>query len=420
MNEKVLSFIWFNRLYNQADLVTTKGEKIDIIKTGFQNRDSGPDITDAQIRIGNIVWAGNIELHVKSSHWQLHHHQNNPAYSNIILHVVFYDDNPLVDRYGNAVPTLVLPFESKYADVYNHLISDLNNEICRCGFKSFGPLKTSSFLDRLATERIVDKSQAVLETLNRNKGNWTETFWQHLARAFGFGKNSMPFQLLAQSVSFTLLQRNRHSLDIVMAILYGQAGFFQLERFATPQYDKIRRMYEYQQLKYSLTPIDPSAWKFSGMRPVNFPNRRLQQLALLAVQNGSIFSTITDTQNIDTVQDIFTFSNKDIKCNVLPSFIVSPLGNDTVNLLIINLVVPFIYAYSTLYNNDEMAQTAVSFLEKHPPEKNSVVTKMSHQATVPSSAFESQALLHLYNNYCKPKRCIECQLGRYVVRNAAR
>ena len=166
MNEKILSFIWFNRLYPQSALRTTQGESISIIKAGFSNKDSGPDITDAQIRIGDIVWVGNIELHVKSSHWQLHHHNDNPAYTNIILHIVFQDDKPLKDPKGNLVPTLVLPFEQKYAEAYHKLLATNDFDLCRCGFERFGELKTSSFLDRLASDRLKAKAFNGLTTLN--------------------------------------------------------------------------------------------------------------------------------------------------------------------------------------------------------------------------------------------------------------
>ena len=415
MNEKLLSFIWFNSLYPQQGLVTTEGESVSIIKKGFTNYDSGPDVTDAQIRIGKIVWAGNVEFHVKSSHWRLHNHHNDPAYANIILHVVFEDDEPLKHPDGGFVPTLVLHFEQKFADAYNHLLSSKDLDICRCGFEALGSLKTSCFYDRLTVERIKHKSTAIIDTLKNNKGDWNETFWQFLARSFGFGKNAMPFQLLAQSVPFAIIEKNRYSPSNILSILYGQAGFFSLPRFTSNQYLNLQREYYYQKQKYGLEAINPAAWKFSGMRPVNFPDRRIQQLLSLVVRNENLFSIITDTQSLDNVIDIFNIENRSIKCPILPNFAPQKLGTETINLLIINLVVPFLYAYSTIYKSDETAQRAISFLESLPPEKNSVTKLFSNNGLISTTAFDTQAQLQLFNEYCKPKKCIECQVGRYLL-----
>ena len=419
MNEKLLSFIWFNRLFPQSALHTTQGESISIIKPGYTNTDSGPDITDAQIRIGSIVWAGKIELHVKSSHWQLHNHDGDPAYSNIILHIVFHDDKPLKDNKGNLVPTLVLPFEQKYAEVYNSLLTTKDFDLCRCGFERFGELKTASFLDRLASDRLKSKALDVLNELKLNNGDWKETFWHYLSAAFGFGKNALPFKQLAQSVPFTIVEKNRHQISNIAAILFGQAGFFSLKKFSGEKYIDIQREYYYHKQKYNLTSIDPSVWKFSGIRPVNFPDRRILQLSVLVGRSENLFSKVMEAE---TLSDIFTLFDIDInnqKFPFLPDTLLTKLGNETLNLLVINLVCPFLYAYSLYFKDDNAAQRAVSFLEQIPPENNSVTKFMVSQGIQARSALDSQAFLQLRNEYCRPKRCIECQVGRYIVINNA-
>ncbi len=417
MNEKILSFIWFNRLYPQSALRTTQGESISIIKAGFSNKDSGPDITDAQIRIGDIVWVGNIELHVKSSHWQLHHHNDNPAYTNIILHIVFQDDKPLKDPKGNLVPTLVLPFEQKYAEAYHKLLATNDFDLCRCGFERFGELKTSSFLDRLASDRLKAKAFNVLDDLKLNNGDWKETFWQTLASAFGLGKNALPFKLLAQSVPFSIVEKNRHQISIIAAILYGQAGFFSLKKFSGEQYIDIQREYYYHKQKYSLTPIDPSVWKFSGIRPVNFPDRRILQLSVLVGRNDNLFSQVMEAETLSDIYSLFDIDIDNKKLSFFHDAHLVKLGNDTLNLLIINLVCPFLYAYSSYFKDENAAQRAVLFLEQIPPEKNSITKFMVSLGIQPRSALDSQAFLYLRNDFCRPKRCIECQVGRYIVIN---
>ena len=417
MNEKLLSFIWFNRLFPQSALHSTQGESISIIKPGYTNNDSGPDITDAQIRIGDIVWAGNIELHVKSSHWQLHHHDGNPAYSNIILHIVFQDDKPLKDNKGNLVPTLVLPFEQKYADVYNKLLNTKDFDLCRCGFERFGKLKTASFLDRLASERLKSKAVAILLSLKLNNGDWKETFWQTLASSFGLGKNSVPFKQLAQSVPFSIIEKNRHQISNIAAILYGQAGFFSLKKFSGDQYTDIQREYYYHKQKYNLTPIDPAMWKFAGIRPVNFPDRRILQLSVLVGRSENLFSQVMEAATLSDIHTLFDIDVDNQKFPFLPDTPLAKLGNETLNLIAINLVCPFLYAYSMYFKNEEAAQRAVSFLEQIPPEKNTVTKFMESQGIKARSALDSQAFLYLRNDFCRPKRCIECQIGRYLVIN---
>ena len=417
MNEKILSFIWFNRLFPQSALRTTQGETISIIKAGFTNKDSGPDITDAQIRIGDIVWAGNIELHVKSSHWQLHHHDENPAYSNIILHIVFQDDKPLKDPKGNLVPTLVLPFEQKYSEIYNKLLTTNDFDLCRCGFEQFGELKTASFFDRLASERLKSKALTVLDSLKLNNGDWKETFWQTLASAFGLGKNALPFKQLAQSVPFSIVEKNRHQISNIAAILYGQAGFFSLKKFSGEQYIGIQREYYYHKQKYSLTPIDPSVWKFAGIRPVNFPDRRILQLSVLVGRNENLFSQVMEAETLSDIYSLFEIDTDNQLFPFLRDTSLAKLGNETLNLLVINLVCPFLYAHSLYYKNDEYAQRSVSFLEQIPPENNSVTKFMVSQDIQARSALDSQAFLYLRNDFCRAKRCIECQVGRYLVIN---
>ena len=418
MNEKLLSFIWFNRLFQQSALVTTQGESISIINPGFTNNDSGPDITDAQIRIGDILWAGNIELHVKSSHWQMHRHDDNPAYSNIILHIVFQDDKPLKDAKGNLVPTLVLPFEQKYSEVYHNLLTTKDFHLCRCGFERFGELKTASFFDRLASDRLKSKAMTVLEALKLNNGDWIETFWQTLASAFGLGKNAFPFKQLAQSVPFSIVEKNRHQINNIVAILYGQAGFFSLKKFSGEEYLNIQREYYYHKQKYNLTPIEPSLWKFAGIRPVNFPDRRILQLAVLVGTSENLFSQMLDAQNLSDIFKLFDIDVDNKSFSIIPDTPLAKLGSETLNLLVINLVCPFLYAHSLYYKNDEFAQRAVSFLEQIPPENNSVTKFMKSQGIQARSALDSQAFLYLRNDFCRPKRCIECQVGRYIVINA--
>ncbi|WP_333865143.1 DUF2851 family protein, partial [Chitinophaga sp.] len=84
--ESLLQFIWLSGRFNMEGLATTAGEPLEIIHPGQLNRNAGPDFSAAQIRIGRLMWAGNVEVHYRSSDWQRHGHQHNPRYDRVILH----------------------------------------------------------------------------------------------------------------------------------------------------------------------------------------------------------------------------------------------------------------------------------------------------------------------------------------------
>ena len=213
------------------------------------------------------------------------------------------------------------------------------------------------------------------------------------------------------------MEKNRHQISIIAAILYGQAGFFSLKKFSGEQYIDIQREYYYHKQKYSLTPIDPSVWKFSGIRPVNFPDRRILQLSVLVGRNDNLFSQVMEAETLSDIYSLFDIDIDNKKLSFFHDAHLVKLGNDTLNLLIINLVCPFLYAYSSYFKDENAAQRAVLFLEQIPPEKNSITKFMVSLGIQPRSALDSQAFLYLRNDFCRPKRCIECQVGRYIVIN---
>ena len=406
MNEKTLAFIWQNRLFAQKPLLTTQGEAVSVVKPGYINTMSGPDVTDAQVRIGSILWTGNVEFHVKSSHWKAHRHHLDHAYDNIILHVVFEDDAPLVDNVGNIVPTLVIKSDSKISERYDRLVSQADPRLCPAGILRLETFNSLTFTSRLTIERLEQKSAIIRETLDNNRGDWLETFWQYLARSFGFGKNSMPFELMAKSLHYNIITKNSSSFLSVLALLFGQAGFLSNDRYKGTDRDSLSREYAFQQSKYGLSPIDAGIWKFSGIRPQNSPFVRMRQLASLVSSNTPIFSKMLSLTDIEQMMTLFDIPANDE---------IPQLGADARQLLIINLVCPFLVCYSTYTGNTTMSELAVDLLEKLPPEKNSLVSKKVAAGLSVASAYDSQAIIQLDSAYCKPRRCIECQIGRHYV-----
>ena len=406
MNEKTLALIWQNRLFDPAGLHTTQGEPVQVVKTGYTNTMSGPDITDAQIRIGDILWTGNVELHTKSSHWPLHKHHLDHAYDNIILHVVFEDDAPLSDRRGNPVPTLVIQYDQEIDLRCNKLLSQQNPHLCPAGILELNTFNSLTFTSRLTIERLQQKAALIRTTLDNTQGDWLQTFWQYMARSFGFGKNSTPFELTAKSLPYNIIIKNSDSFITILALLYGQAGFLLSGKYKGTDSEQLLQEYQFQQLKYNLSPIDHSIWKYSGTRPQNSPFVRMRQLTSLVASNTPIFDKMLSCTDIEQMESLFTIKNN----NEIP-----PLGIDAKHLLIINLVCPFLTCYGQYTGNCDLAELAVDILEKLPPEKNSLVETKKKAGISIKSAYDSQAVIQLDTAYCKPRRCIECQIGRHYI-----
>lgn len=406
MNEKTLALIWQNRLFDPAGLHTTQGEPVQVVKTGYTNTMSGPDITDAQIRIGDILWTGNVELHTKSSHWLLHKHHLDHAYDNIIMHVVFEDDEPLSDRRGNLVPTLVIQYDKEIDIRCNKLLSQQNPHLCPAGILELNTFNSLTFTSRLTIERLQQKAELIRTTLETTQGDWLQTFWQHTARSFGFGKNSTPFELTAKSLPYNLIIKNSDSFITILALLYGQAGFLLSGKYKGADSENLLQEYKFQQAKYNLSPIEHSIWKYSGTRPQNSPFVRMRQLASLVATNTPIFDKMLSCTDIEQMESLFSIKNN----NEIP-----PLGTEAKHLLIINLVCPFLTCYAQYTGNCDLAELAVDILEKLPPEKNSLVETKKKAGITIKSAYDSQAVIQLDTAYCKPRRCIECQIGRHYI-----
>lgn len=406
INEKLLTFIWQNKLFGIDKLVSTTGEKIEVINTGYVNKMSGPDIYNAQVRIGEIIWTGNIEIHVKSSHWYQHRHHTDHAYDNIILHIVYEDDTPLIDKYGNKVSTLILKPSDNILKRYQELTTQNDTSKCPAGIFEMNTFNSLSFTTRLAVERLENKAEAIKNNLSQNTGNWLETFWHFLARSFGFGKNALPFELTAKSLPYNIITKNSDSFVSVLALLYGQAGFLSNNKYKGSDNTILLQEYDFLKSKYNLSPIDSSIWKYSGMRPQNSPFVRIRQLASISSTNEPLFSRMIECSTIDDALRLFHMPHNSA---------TPPLGAEAIQLLVINLVCPFLVCYGKINDNYTLLERAIDFLEKLPAEKNSLVSTKKKAGFCVKNAYDSQSLIQLHTMYCTPRKCIECQVGRYYI-----
>jgi len=424
MKEDFIHFLWKYSLFSTRDIALTNGLPVEIINTGILNKDSGPDFTTARIKIDGTIWAGNVEIHVRSSDWYKHGHQNDPAYDNVILHVVMEHDKEIKDKTGNNIPVFEIRkfFDMALYYQYERIIGSKTWIPCENFIEQADSFIIKNWLSRLLIERLENKSKEIHQFFIYFDRNWEQTFFYFLARNFGFKTNSSPFALLAQKTPYKILAKHRNDLTQLEAILFGQAGM--LDKSFTDAYPALlKREYEFLKHKYNLQPIDNSLWKFSKLRPPNFPTIRLAQFARLLSESENLFDTITGELSISEITKVFS-----ARCS--PYWInhyrfgkestvkEKHIGTDAIENIIINTIVPVKFVYGTESLKQSIKDHAVNLLTDLPAEKNSVITRWKQTGINPENAAESQALLELKKYFCTPKKCLQCAIGHQLVRKA--
>jgi len=424
--EDFLQYVWKFRLFDRADLKTVDGETIEIYSPGIHNTHAGPDFQNARIRIGETIWAGNVEVHVPSSDWQKHNHTKDNAYSNVILHVVYRDDEPVILADGRRLPTLEL--QNRIApDLYNrfHSLVYGNQTIipCEASIGTVDEFTMRSWLTRVLIERLEKRSATVITALNLNRGDWEETFYQFLAANFGFKTNAVPFELLAKSLPQNILAKHKNNPLQIEALIFGQAGF--LEGDVINEYPKkLKTEYIFLRKKYGLTPIENHLWKFLRMRPQNFPTIRLAQFAALIVRSNHLFSKILDIKDVKSLRGLFTeipinaYWDDHYRFDTPSKPISKNLGQSSVDTLLLNSLALFLFSYGKHLQLEYYINRSLKLLENLPAEQNNIIADFDVLGVKANTAFETQALLELKNNYCNFKKCLQCGIGNKILKLA--
>jgi len=420
MNEFFLHHVWKLKLFSSRDLTTADGEPIEILKTGLHNNDAGPDFFNAQIKIGKTLWAGNVEIHLKSSDWKNHAHEKDKAYDNVILHVVFEDDQPVMKKNGLLIPTLELKgkFDFRLWENYKELQNSNQWIPCQDRVSNVDAFIFNNWLDRLAAERLEKKSAAILVSMEQNRGNWEETFYQHLAKNFGFRINALPFEMLARSLPMLHLTRHKDHLHQLEAMLFGVGGM--LENEMKDEYPRSLQIeFAFLKIKFSLKPISVP-WKFLRLRPVNFPTIRIAQFAKLVHRSTHLFSKILECTSLKELEKYFEAGVSDYWQTHFvfdkPSVDrAKNIGKEAFNDIMINTLVPFLFVYGTSRGSDIHRLRALQFLMEIPAENNVIIRNWKHVGVRSGSAYHSQALLQLKNEYCSEKKCLLCSIGNELI-----
>lgn len=421
MKERLLHFIWEHRRINVGRLKTTTGEEVIILDQGKHNNHSGPDFLGAKLVIGGILWAGNVEIHVKSSDWYSHLHQEDPVYENVILHVVWEDNRNIQYKSGKRIPCVEL---KKYVD-HNLLVKfyRLQNTIdwtpCQSFIKELPDEIRTSWLDQLSLERLNDKAEKVLLKLDESKGEWETVFYEMFARNLGLHVNGDAFENLAKRTPLKILARHKDQLFQLEAILFGQSGLLS-SNFKEEYPLRLWKEYEHLSKKYGLYPMPGHLWKFMRLRPINFPTIRIAQLAKIIHQSDHLFSKALSVKNLKEIvnmfdvspgyywKDHYRFEKKTQKIN-------RRMGRSTHELLVINTICPILYAYGKSRGMEEVKERAIEFLQGLKPEANFLIRKWKELGWEVENSLETQALIQLRQQYCEKKLCTECKIGHWIL-----
>lgn len=419
MNEKLLQYIWQFQYFNKNELQTVTGQPVQVIFPGNLNKNQGPDFLDARIIIGKHTWAGTVELHLATSHWQQHGHVSDRHYKNVVLHVVWQHDG------NNLQPSI--PVVELQPLVSNHLLERYQQWMqsaafipCAASIRSVKQLTWQAWMDRLLVERLQRKSMLVNDYLAASGNNWEEVFWWLLARNFGIKVNAVAFETIARSLPVKILAKHKNSIHQLEALLLGQAGM--LTRNFEEQYpEMLRKEFNFLQQKYNLSKVHVPMLMLR-MRPVNFPAIRLAQLAMLVHQSNHLFSKIKEAENMNIVIGYFNLQPNDYwlthyKPGEASAYKEKPLGTGMIQNIIINTITPVLFAYGNYHRHQEYKDKALQWLQEASAENNAIIRGFKNLGIEIKSAAASQALIELKNEYCNIKRCLDCGVGNAIMKS---
>ena len=425
LQESFLHHVWQFGLFNFQHLLTDDGQQIRIEFPGEAHQDSGPDFKNARLTIGEVDWAGPVEIHINSSDWDKHAHQYDQAYNHVILHVVWKHDREIKTESGRTLPTLVLndKVDPRRIVVWRELLDSKRRIPCERQLPEVDDFLWEQWKHRLAVERLERKTIPIKEQLAQTAFDWEEAFYRQLASNFGFKVNQESFLLLAMCLPLGIVRKQRSSPFQIEALCFGQAGFLE-ESFDKGSWPaRLQIEYRFLAKKYKLTALSKSIWQFSRMRPNAFPTVRLAQFAALLSQNDKLFSPVRDAESLDEVKAVFRVEPSEYWRThyhfSAPSRTRNAgLGAASIESLIINAVVPFLFVYGKERHQPTHCDRAIGLLQALKPEKNRFTRAWTELGVNAWNAFDSQALIELRNTYCSNKKCLNCHIGAQILKQS--
>lgn len=418
MREEFVQTVWKYQLFDRNNLRTTNGSNIEIIHQGFLQHHSGPDFSAARILIDGMLWIGNVEIHVTSKEWNQHRHFLDPAYDNVILHVVYSDDKEICKTItGRELPCLEISkrIPGDILERYEQLANDFRVFPCAKYWKKIPNSEINAWLIQLALQRIEEKLEPVKSRLSDTKFHWEQVCFELLAKQLGFHVNAEPMLRLARSLPIEIIQKNADKPRLIEALLYGQAGMLN-RKFVDDYPNQLKQDYSFLKKKYQLKEIDQSTWKFARLRPLNFPTIRIAQLAAILSHQTSFFYSCLTMHDANSLSDIFKKQINEYWYNHYvfdkeSKWSSKTLGQDSIDNILMNTIILLWFTYGQQKNESTYVSKAVEYLEKAKPENN-VYTNMFNELEFKfNSAIQTQGVRFLWENYCDEKKCLNCSIG---------
>ncbi|MEO8238758.1 MAG: DUF2851 family protein [Flavobacterium sp.] len=422
MKEDFLHYLWKFKKFDALNLKTVNHEEITIINTGNYLELAGPDFFNAQIKIGNQKWAGNVEIHLKSSDWYVHNHERDSAYENVILHVVWEHDAEIFRQNNTEIPVLVLKdyISSEIISSYNSLTLPKTWIFCEKQIDQVENFVFKNWQERLFFERLERKSKSIYELLEETNQDWEAVLFCLLAKNFGLNTNGNSFLQLAKAIPFSIIRKESFELENLEALFFGSAGLLDSDK-EDVYFKDLKFRYFYLLHKYQLEKVYIEPIQFFKHRPDNFPTIRLSQLANLYHTHQNLFSKVIELKSITSIykllnssaglywQNHYQFDKESPKKR-------KPLSNSFIDLLVINTIIPLQFAYSKT-KGESVSEDLISILDEIPPEKNSIIEKFKSFGIKSANAFDTQSLLQLKKEYCDINGCLKCAVGMELLKN---
>jgi hypothetical protein len=421
--ESLLQYVWKHKLYIPDCFQTEEGLSLEIIDTGIFNPNAGPDFFNAKIKLDGKLWAGNIEIHVRSSDWYKHKHDSDKAYNSVVLHIVeTADEKNVCDQSGRKIPQWIMKIPNSVRENYHFLLDTDCSIPCLSRINEIPEIYLSDWKNDLLIERLEHKTDVILQLLTNYQEDWNEVFYITLSRNFGFGINNDAFEQLAKSLPVKYILKHSHSVKQVESLFLGQAGLLEDETLQDEYYLFLQQEYRFLRKKYNLQPLESSIFKSLRIRPNNFPHIKIVQLAGFIGQEQSLFSKIIETTGLKEFQSLFFSETSEYwkthyRFEKTTSSRKKSLGLSAINILLINTVVPILFAYGKKKNQSRNMEKALELLESIPPEKNFIVNAFTRNGVKTKHAGDSQALIQLKREYCDLKKCIFCRIGHQLLKN---
>ena len=400
------------------DLKTTDGEDLVILEHGIHNHNAGPDFLNGKVKINGTIWVGHIEIHVKASEWNAHKHQNDDAYNNVILHVVETNDKEIKNKNGQKIPTLEIKnrYDHSLLEHYTQLMTNEAWIPCAAKLPQVNKIGIPFFLERVVIERLVQKEERVTALLQKSKNDWEEVLYKTVMRYLGLKVNGEALTHLAEVLPLSIL-RKQESLIQKESLLLGQAGLLKSQ---DAYFVSLGKEYEHLKHKYELQSMTGVEWRFSRLRPANFPTIRIAQVAALYQKIPHLFHEVISLPTYTNLCEIL-----DVRASDYWSEHYSPgkpgaykekkIGQVTKDLLIINAFVPIIFAYGSATDDEEKKEQALDLLVATKSEQNSIIKQWKNLGVKADNARQSQALIELKTNFCDKYKCLECHMGQQII-----